>query len=50
MPKRVKELSDISIKRLRHTVAIGEWSEKTHIELSKAEEPEDRHWNVEIVS
>jgi len=25
------------------------WTEKTHIELSKAEEPEDRHWTVEVV-
>ena len=28
MPKRVKELSDISIKRLRHTVATGEKNPK----------------------
>ena len=25
------------------------WTEKTHIELSKAEEPEDRHWTVEVI-
>jgi len=25
------------------------WTEKTHVELSKAEEPEDTHWTVTIV-
>jgi hypothetical protein len=25
------------------------WSEKSHIELSRAEEPEDRHWTVTVV-
>ena len=25
------------------------WPEKTHIELSKAEEPVGRHWTVEIM-
>ena len=24
-------------------------TEKTHVELSSAEEPEDRHWTVEVV-
>ena len=26
------------------------WTEKNYIELSKAEEPEDRHWTVELAS
>jgi hypothetical protein len=26
------------------------WSEKSRLELSKAEEPENRHWSVEIIS
>jgi len=25
------------------------WTEKTHVELSRAEEPEDKHWTVEIM-
>jgi len=25
------------------------WAEQTHVELSRAEEPEDRHWTVEVV-
>jgi len=25
------------------------WAEKNHIELSKAEEPEDTHWTLTVV-
>jgi hypothetical protein len=29
--------------------AQGGWTEKTHVELSRAEEPVDRHWAVEVM-
>jgi hypothetical protein len=28
----------------------ADWTEKSHLELSKAEEPENRHWTVTDVA
>jgi len=50
----INQLIDYYIKQKSRPALIrldlktqGGWSEKTHVELSRAEEPEDRHWTVE---